>query len=60
MKEYLEQVLNQVDTVPVRGRSRKIKWDTETLKCYINTIIIYNYTQEFFNVIQNFTGKGEG
>ena len=30
-----EQVLNQVDTVPVRGRSRKFKWDTETLKCYI-------------------------
>lgn len=53
MKEYLEQV-------PVRGRSRKFKWDTEILKCYINTIIIYKYTQEFFNVIQNFTGKGEG
>lgn len=40
MKEYLEQVLSQVDTVHVRGRSRKFKRDTETLNCYINTIII--------------------
>lgn len=40
MEEYLEQVLNQVDTVHVLRRSRKFKRDTETLKCYINTIII--------------------
>lgn len=40
MKEYLEKVLNQVDTVHVRGTSRKFKQDTETLKSYINTIII--------------------
>lgn len=46
MKEYLEQVLNQVDTVPVRGRSRKFKWDTETLKCYINTLL-------FINILRN-------